>query len=62
MRPKRGSPAISKRPKRKGPVTVSLPFDEAIRRALRVPPPLGGWKAERQGDQSEKPRKKRAAG
>lgn len=32
-------------PKREGPVHVPLPFDEAIRRALRVNPPKGGWKA-----------------
>lgn len=43
-------------------VKVSLPFDEAIRRALRVPPPPEGWAAERRGEQSEKPRRKRAAG
>ncbi len=62
MRQKRGVPANSKRPKRNGPVKVDLPFDEAIRRALRVPPPPEGWAVERRAEQIEKPRRKRAAG
>ena len=29
--------------RRDKPVHVPLPFDEAIRRALKVPPPPEGW-------------------
>jgi hypothetical protein len=32
------------KPKREGPLKVPIPFDEAIRRALKVKPPQGGWK------------------
>jgi hypothetical protein len=34
---------MSAKPKLEGPLKVPLPFDEAIRRALRVRPPSGGW-------------------
>lgn len=33
-----------KKGRREGPVRVDLPFDEAIRRALNVKPPAGGWR------------------
>lgn len=36
---------MKSKPKREPPVTVPLPFDEAIERALKVKPPQGGWRA-----------------
>lgn len=36
---------MKEKAKRQGPLKVGLPFDEAIKRALKVPPPPEGWAA-----------------
>lgn len=30
-------------PKREGPLKIRLKFDDAIKRAIKVKPPSGGW-------------------
>ena len=34
---------MKQKPSREGPLSVPLPFDEAIKRALQVKPPPEGW-------------------
>jgi hypothetical protein len=45
--------------KREGSLKVDRPFDEAMARALRVKPPLEGWKEYERGLKSAQPRKVR---
>jgi hypothetical protein len=46
----------SKQASREKPVSVPLPFEEAIRRALQVKPPPEGWTED---DRRERQRRKR---
>ncbi|MCB1883654.1 MAG: hypothetical protein KDG89_06620 [Geminicoccaceae bacterium] len=36
---------MTSKPKRDGPLKVPFAFDDAMQRALKVKPPIGGWKA-----------------
>ena len=52
--------AQKKRPKN-GPVKVGMPFEEAIRRAVLIPPPPEGWAALDPTGQLAKSRRKQAS-
>ncbi len=34
---------MKEKPKREGPLRIPMKFDDAIKRALTVKPPEGGW-------------------
>jgi hypothetical protein len=46
-------------PTKRGPVKVDLPFDEALRRAVRVSPLPRGWRTLDQAERSKRTRKRK---
>jgi len=47
------------KPKREGPLSVPLDFDEAMRRALKVKPPPEGWGEHERRAKQQRARKAR---
>lgn len=45
--------------KREGPLKIRMPFDDAMVRAMKVEPPLGGWKEYERSLKAKQPRKPR---
>jgi len=47
--------------KREGPLKIPMAFDDAIKRALEVKPPVGGWATLERGSTHKRRRRRKQA-